>query len=90
MFTNEIVWSADVTPIGQGINGPGNFLVAVLDIIFLCVTVISMCLTQDKLLARFCFHKQCDSVRSLEDLCGLRSHCPQFSICVLLYYQSVL
>ena len=28
MFTNKIVWSADVTPIGQGINGLGNYLVA--------------------------------------------------------------
>jgi len=42
VFTNKIVWSADVKPIGQGINGPKNYLVAGPDIISLCVTTISM------------------------------------------------
>ena len=42
MFTNKIVWSADVTHIGQGINGPENYLVDDQDIISLCVTTISM------------------------------------------------
>ena len=37
MFKNKTVWSADVQPIGQGINGPKIFLVAEQDIISLCV-----------------------------------------------------
>jgi len=37
VFTNKTVWSADVPPIGQGINGLKSFLVAEQDIISIFV-----------------------------------------------------
>jgi len=39
VFTNKIVWSADVLPIGQGINVPKIFLVADQDTISVCATI---------------------------------------------------
>ena len=37
LFVNKTLWSAVGQPIGQGTNGPSNYLSAVQDFISLCV-----------------------------------------------------